>query len=271
MLNGPELWDHILKVLPKGCIIAGGAIRDYMLKWPPRDIDVFCGSDTPLPAWNNGRNNFREIPIPEEKRKEYEALGNGQEVAVVQRGEIAGWTVDYVQLVKEKVKWTDVVSRFDLSITCGAYDGVLHLTQEMLMDLATQRCTMRRERGQDRTKERFERFNMRTGGNFVLVPYEKPAPRRKVPLPKAAMLPNQEHDFLYNSGFDLPRDLTDRGITGYQYSGVDQVEFTIKGKIWKCSRDDWNAFVEDLGCPDHKVKMRQPTPTIGVLSDTNLP
>lgn len=37
--NGPELWQEIIEKLP-GAVIAGGAVRDYLLGVEPKDIDL---------------------------------------------------------------------------------------------------------------------------------------------------------------------------------------------------------------------------------------
>lgn len=48
-LNGPELWEKILKPI-RSCyghaIIAGGCVRDYLLGFPPKDFDVFVNVPT---------------------------------------------------------------------------------------------------------------------------------------------------------------------------------------------------------------------------------
>ena len=41
MANGPDLWRAILAKMPPGSIVAGGAVRDYLLGYEPKDIDVF--------------------------------------------------------------------------------------------------------------------------------------------------------------------------------------------------------------------------------------
>jgi hypothetical protein len=41
-LNGPEIWDRLLATAQRGPIlVAGGAVRDYILGVPHGDIDVF--------------------------------------------------------------------------------------------------------------------------------------------------------------------------------------------------------------------------------------
>lgn len=40
MQNGPALWLKILSRFPSGAIVAGGAVRDYLLGAEPKDIDV---------------------------------------------------------------------------------------------------------------------------------------------------------------------------------------------------------------------------------------
>ena len=42
MNNGPELWKKYLSIFPTDTIVAGGAVRDWMLSGgPPKDIDIF--------------------------------------------------------------------------------------------------------------------------------------------------------------------------------------------------------------------------------------
>ena len=55
-VNGPVLWNHLLSYvhehLDKDAVIAGGAIRDFVLGIEPRDIDIFVNVDRKhLEAW----------------------------------------------------------------------------------------------------------------------------------------------------------------------------------------------------------------------------
>ena len=50
MQNGPELWNAILDQMPPGAVIAGGAVRDFILGVQPKDIDVFMGDVEPDPV-----------------------------------------------------------------------------------------------------------------------------------------------------------------------------------------------------------------------------
>lgn len=51
--NSPALWDEIISrvtpFLPEGtrAVVAGGAVRDYVLSFAPKDIDVFLVSENP--------------------------------------------------------------------------------------------------------------------------------------------------------------------------------------------------------------------------------
>ena len=174
LVNGPELWDRILSKLPKGCVIAGGAIRDYLLKVPPKDIDVFVYSDTENGGLYDAHDagsaaGFRPIDYDsDDQKKEYEAIPRVQ--TVQRHTNIGGFTVDYVILNGPKVRnvGKKVIADFDFGITRGYYDGNLYVSREMLTDLQNQTVTLMHGLRREKSLERFERFNTRMAGNFHL-------------------------------------------------------------------------------------------------------
>lgn len=70
MINGPELWDEILSIAREvgtNPIIAGGAVRDFVLKiGTPKDIDVFITGSPPddmqlPPGWMEQPRNIGDL------------------------------------------------------------------------------------------------------------------------------------------------------------------------------------------------------------------
>lgn len=163
--NGPELWAEILKCCPPGAFIAGGAVRDYLLGVEPKDIDVFASTDTLVPNAPWQTEVFRRIDIPEDRRAEYEAM---TEVDVVQRGRIAGWTVDLVYGWYEKeFSAPKVVETFDFGLARCWWDGELHDTPEAAADRNNRTVTLLIKDRPFRAQQRFDRFNARMGGDWT--------------------------------------------------------------------------------------------------------
>jgi hypothetical protein len=160
MTNGPELWTKVLAQMPAGSIIAGGAVRDYLLGVEPKDIDVFCSD--------------RNFTIPEgfallegaEQDEEYEAMS---EIDVVARGVIEGYQVDLVFMTLEPFNAQTLVESFDVTASQCWFDGSCHAYAAATGDLAEGLVTVLRYERLPRTIERFDRFNARHDGCFQLI------------------------------------------------------------------------------------------------------
>lgn len=169
MENGPELWDAILSRMPKGAVVAGGAVRDYLLGVPPKDIDVFWHA-TAVPQTDipfdldciqpDPRSGLWRIDSIFERKEEYEALND---ILLVSRGQLFGFTVDLIEL---SVPF-DVAS-FDFGINHVWYDGTLHDTEAAFNDRFTLYVTLHHADRLERSRKRFARFNERHGGKYVL-------------------------------------------------------------------------------------------------------
>ena len=160
MTNGPELWTKILAAMPPGSIVAGGAVRDFLIGVEPKDIDVFC-SDL----------NFS---IPEgfavlegaEQDEEYAAMS---EIDVVARGIVEGVTVDLVFMTLDPFNAQTLVESFDVTASQCWFDGSCHAYAAATADLAEGLVTVLRYERLPRTIERFDRFNARHDGRFQLI------------------------------------------------------------------------------------------------------
>lgn len=159
LTNGPKLWSAILEGMPKGAIVAGGAVRDYLLGVEPKDVDVFC------PTEGLGGFDFTGFdPLGEDRREEYEALSF---IDVVQRTRAHGFQVDLVGVHMPDWSPRSLVETFDFGITRSWFDADgLHDTAEAGYDRSCRVVTRLLHDRPERAKARFDRFNQRMGGVF---------------------------------------------------------------------------------------------------------
>lgn len=168
--NGPDLWRAILADMPEGAIIAGGAVRDYLLGVQPKDIDVFfCVSkfNTKLDWTGYG-------PLGEDRRAEYDAMNA---IQVVQRGMVGGFQVDAVGVSLPQPEGSDhfaphfsgqaVIETFDFGLTRCWFDGELHDTPDARYDREHKTVTLLLTDRMARATDRFTRFNERMGGDWT--------------------------------------------------------------------------------------------------------
>lgn len=163
--NGPALWCTILAAMPPRSIIAGGAVRDYLLGYEPKDIDVFSPPD---PVWRipDGFEGLGNGPNDAVRRAEYEAMTN---IDIVVRGEVEGWTVDLVGVTFTTP--AELIGTFDFGVTrCWAdAEGQVHDTPEAERDRLFALVTRLIHDRPDRAQARFDRFNARMGGGWRYV------------------------------------------------------------------------------------------------------
>lgn len=170
--NGPSLWDAILARMPEGSIVAGGAVRDYLLGFEPKDIDVFTGFPvggdpgdyldfTP----SDPRYGLFRIENEHERFEEYAAVSN---ILCVSSGTLLGVKVDAV-LIENFEGGETLIDGFDFGITRCWYDGTIHDTPEALHDRYNKCVTLLSDEREERSLARFERLNQRWGGDWRLV------------------------------------------------------------------------------------------------------
>lgn len=160
-LNGPDLWNRILADMPRGSIIAGGAIRDYLLSVPPKDIDVFC--------WSAALGSFDFTgfePLGSDRADEYAAMSI---IDIVQRTSRYGIQVDLVGIGIPEWSPEAMVQTFDFGITRCWFDGErIHTTPEADHDLENSVVTLLLKDRPERAAVRFARFNENHGGRFTM-------------------------------------------------------------------------------------------------------
>lgn len=162
MQNGPELWRNILKGMPPGAIIAGGAVRDFLLHEEPKDIDVFMAKQAPN-SFLNSNENFYDLLENDEDSSEYQGVKN---LANVYRGELYGFTVDVIEM--EKFDPAEIVGDFDYAIHRSWFDGQIHETPEAMLDRMTRSATLLNDKKPERARDRFRSFNRRHGEDWTL-------------------------------------------------------------------------------------------------------
>ena len=75
-MNGPKLWQKLLDSAPKGAIIMGGAVVDYVLDVEPKDFDIFFtdrpGALAVIPAgWQLTEQDFNNPVWRAEHHEQY--------------------------------------------------------------------------------------------------------------------------------------------------------------------------------------------------------
>lgn len=176
MNNGPNLWGAILKQMPPGSVIAGGAIRDWYLDVEPKDIDVFTGGQIPpddpptqecfFTEAFNPRSGLYRIDNYYERQEEYQAMGN---IQLVSSGQMLGYRVDLVEMT-DFTGGDDLIEGFDFAMNQMWFDGdLVYRNNAAVQDLANHTVTLLRDDRLERSLRRFERFNERMGGGWKLI------------------------------------------------------------------------------------------------------
>jgi hypothetical protein len=127
MKNGPKLWADLIKQAPKGSVLMGGAIVDYLMGVTPKDYDIFhtykAGPVKVPPWWVPTEANFND-PVWAAQHQELYLQGQG-EFGGNKIGSVYEYLVDgeyKVQLIG--VNYEDPKQHFhnfDHSLTLGRY------------------------------------------------------------------------------------------------------------------------------------------------------
>jgi hypothetical protein len=172
--NGPDLWRAILAVMPVGSVIAGGAVRDYLLGVEPKDIDVFSdiAAERAMPSeadhnivYSDPRFGLYRIENEYERFEEYAAVSN---IACVSSGQLLGHRVDHV-IIEGFTSGPELVAGFDFGLNRCWFDGEIHDTDEARHDRETRTATLLLTDRVERSATRFQRLNERWGGGWRYV------------------------------------------------------------------------------------------------------
>jgi hypothetical protein len=169
---GPELWTQLLDGVkeifnPEWCIVAGGAVRDHLLKLPPKDVDIFVRKPKVLDkdvgnlvdqANCLGWQNIHIVGNPGQ-------YGQKKVEKVVLAGDTLGHRVEMI-LVKEETPEA-LLDSFDFEICKCWFDGEIHTTAKANVDIVKKQFTPTKEID-EAAKLRFDRINARHGNIFKL-------------------------------------------------------------------------------------------------------
>ena len=181
-MTGPDLWKSILSRCPSGSVVAGGAVRDYLLGVEPKDIDVFCTQDAASAEINeiddvsdDGRPSKVWGPHPE--AEEYEGMET--DVSCVVQRTIDGVKVDLVIIDHPKEGFVEhLIDSFDFGLAQAWFDGAdIHERPAATTDRVNRTVTCLMDNRPARAWSRFDRFNARNGGDWTPTNFpERPTP-----------------------------------------------------------------------------------------------
>jgi hypothetical protein len=174
---GPELWDQLLEGVreiynPDFAVVAGGAVRDHLLKVPPKDVDIF----------------MFQPKVPDQKIQDFidmaQCLGwqnvhlleqpgqyGNKATKMVLQGFTLGHTIELIVVPEDTVE--KVLNNFDFGICQCWYDGEIHTTKAADFDLKKKQWTPLKNMD-DSLKARFDLVNNRLRGIFKLNVNQEP-------------------------------------------------------------------------------------------------
>lgn len=188
-MNGPAFWNKLLQDVQTtwrmGGVVAGGAVRDWMLGIEPKDIDIFVGRGFDIADGDlvpNGWNFIRTV-------------GRDEYPGAMDEFNISEYRVDdtIVQVMFLRHGFHDHYGQFDNNLTKGRYEpravfggGTLILSDELLYGLEHQviyPLAGNNDNVNARMLEQLDRLNQTMPGWRIEV-NNPPVP--PVPAPRAA-------------------------------------------------------------------------------------
>jgi hypothetical protein len=174
MKNGPALWDAVLASIPREypAIIAGGAVRDYLLDFEPKDIDVFVKAPDQATFLDLATKLPAEFDICDMGSGLDYARWAKAEAAVPFFGVLDGtarlrgarWKVQFIGRAYTEFTGEAVTDLFDIGLTQAWYDGTrTHQTEAAKKDQAEKTVTVLHNEGPGiwRSRDRAHAFRER--------------------------------------------------------------------------------------------------------------
>jgi hypothetical protein len=173
--NTPELWDKMLEGVrdiyePEYVCIAGGAIRDYLLKKEPKDIDIFIKLPDAEYTGEFLLDNANSLALrkPHIVQNEYDQA----KLEAVIRGTLSEYTVDLCFMDKG-ITGEEIVGKFDFGICQHWYDGEIHSTKAGEYGIKTLEWFPLKKIDKV-MRNHFNRVNKRHGNIYTLQENEEP-------------------------------------------------------------------------------------------------
>lgn len=192
MTNGPDLWAAVLAPVREAFgsgVIAGGAVRDFLLGVEPKDIDIFVNVPT-VQMLGQRATALAAVGFDLELMDHTEYQDAPDWVNAV-TGVLDGhWGDHAVQIIARPsfdFSGAQLVGNFDFSITKCWFDGETHDTPEAKADRDAGTVSLTRWNSDahvEISRQRFARFNARNGGSYTLIDGRTGQPHEPSPIPQ---------------------------------------------------------------------------------------
>jgi hypothetical protein len=191
--NWDDILDEVRPVFGADAVIAGGAVRDYLLGLWAKDIDIFVNAANigelvvsvelldKYPGWNIQMIEMSDLAGNGDiSADDYAAWGRGEGTLVgVAEGDWNGIPVNIIARRSHHEGISDLIESFDFGIVQVAYegDGRYRMTEAHVVDRRFRTATITVQKYADLSVARFQRFNDRNPGVLTLVnPFDGVAP-----------------------------------------------------------------------------------------------
>jgi len=155
--NGPEFWDVILRDIRRENpsiqpIIAGGAVRDFILGGEAKDIDVWFYKSTrggPTTATMHKAKRWTRVVPDDEDENEY---ASNSRLKMLHNYAFYGWDVQLIGVDVFPWGWESLVNDFNIGLSKMAYDGAVHAHADALTDIANKTVSIVKPNAGERLK-----------------------------------------------------------------------------------------------------------------------
>lgn len=149
-MNNPELWRQLLQQAPKGSVLMGGAVVDFMCGIQPKDYDIFYRYHPGMPEvsvnWMFVEMDYNDPVQLKQHNADYQQLNNGQPNPI---GAVYNYKVPSVEGVLDVqmigVQYQDPkdhFQNFDHTLTLGSYSETgMFVHEKVFESLATKTIT----------------------------------------------------------------------------------------------------------------------------------
>ena len=182
--NGPTLWGKIIEYLETPhAVISGGAVRDYHLGLPAKDIDIFLPNTSVGELDDLCEFYSREDDVTLALQPGCGSyMGADDPLVAVAEGDIAGVPVNLLLNERLKTSVQHLIEGHDFGICQAAWyrvDGKpeqpkVATTQAFAKDLEDRTATITTLRSYERSLRRFDKFTARHGTEVLTLvdPYQ---------------------------------------------------------------------------------------------------
>jgi hypothetical protein len=161
-MNCPELWSQLLSEAPKGSVIMGGAIVDWVAGIQPKDIDIFhtyqVGTPDVPAHWQYIEMDWNDPVKKAAHEQEYQldAEGKHNSIGSVYEYKVNGYTVQMIGVHYDDPR--EQFKKFDHSLTLGSFsDNGLFIHTDVFSSLQDKTVHYYGKVGDNRAARSFSR------------------------------------------------------------------------------------------------------------------